>query len=214
MTGEIVLTTVKLFREKIDSLTGVDLQAFSLQASTKQQISDIYLRVFRKRPKGCDSCWMDAMIQIASLDTVKLMKILECEFAMQAGIVIYDCKAKEPDSAKIMSHQNVTNELAIYHLAMNPGIEKYFYRLPEDWQERVDRKRLELNGPPQKPKEPEKVSPPIDAEIDEVKEKMILDPETLDNSISIEKNPLKETPKADPPAKIPDKPKRKYTKRK
>lgn len=72
---------------------------------------------------------------------------------------------------------NLTDFLAEYHLATNPGVEKLFSLLPENWQERADKMRKDLYGNPnkedKKPKTPPPPPPSADADIDSEKEKAL-----------------------------------------
>lgn len=73
---------------------------------------------------------------------------MECkplEYLLPAGALLYD--VVNMDSARAMSNANIREELALYHLATNPGCEKQFSRLPEDWKERVEvyKQRVQLN---------------------------------------------------------------------
>ncbi len=128
----------------------------------------------------------------------ELDKRLKCEYAMRAGKLLHD---RNGNADLMLSNHNVTNELAVYHLATNPGCEIYFSQLAPDWQEQVLAKREELKlSLPEKPKE-KVIPPPPNTDIDETKEAELAkatDPETLDNTVSIEKNPAKPEKQPEP----------------
>jgi hypothetical protein len=213
-----ILETIAMFRDKIRELPGPELNLWAITPESKQVITDIYIRLYHKRPRGCDSCWMDAVIEIGTLDDKKIMKRLENQFAVIAGKLLHDRRPdfRPEEGSRMLSNANCTNELALYHLATNPGCEAWFWQMPEDWQELVDQKRAELKAAGYWEETAVKESPvilsPVEAEIDVVKEIQIAtDPETLDNTVFIEPNPEKNLEEII--KKAPPRPKRKYTRR-
>jgi hypothetical protein len=214
MDQQVIFQAQEIFREKVNTLTGDELYEYSTRADIKKLITDIYFRLLAKKPKGCNNCWADAMIEIINISKKIIMDKLSCDYAVRAGYLARD---RFGDAAKNMTQHNITNELAEYHLATNPGIDKYFTRLPDDWQDRVAVKL----------REPEiaklmgltidktvvKVKPVNAGKIDEEKEKQIIDdpPDPKPNPVIPE--PEKEDEQEDPPEKDeenePDPPKNK-----
>lgn len=119
------------------------------------------------------------------------MEKLTCDYAMRAGALLQD---RHGDDSKLMSNRNITNELAEYHLATNPGCDIFFTHLPDDWRDRVAYLKKKLNGgkknnddkPAEPVKEPEQTQTD-QAGVDENAEKQI-----------IEKQRSEQIPAADP----------------
>jgi hypothetical protein len=208
MTKDIIIKAQAQFKEQINTLSGAELLQFALLNTTKILINDIYFRLYHKHPKGCDNCYMDAMIEITNINMTELNKRLQCEFAIKAGALLHD---RNGDAEKMLCNTNVTNERALYHLVTNPGCEIYFSLLPADWQEQVDKLRIQMFGKPKEPAPTPVINPVTEGDIDENQEaflsEMVTDPETLDNTVSIEKNPLKVEPAKEPEKPQPEKPK-------
>ena len=64
------------------------------------------------------------------------MEIKPIEYQLQASALLPD--VVNMDGAKAMSNANISEELALYHLATNPVCEERFIRLPHDWKDRVE----------------------------------------------------------------------------
>jgi hypothetical protein len=162
------------FKEKVNALTGNELYLYSL--TEKALISDIYLKLFNRAVKGCDSCYMDAINEICSISKSKIMELSKNEYALRAGALLHD---KDGDAKKMASNHNITNELAEYHLRTNPGCEVYFTKLPDDWKVRCGRevKKPEPAKAPEVKPEPKpeiKPEPKLpDGDIDLEKEKAV-----------------------------------------
>jgi hypothetical protein len=185
----------KLLKEKADRLNAEQLYAYSRTHDGRVLITDIYKRLFRAVPKGCDSCFYDALVRICATNIDRIMDRIKCDYALKAGVLLQD---RHGDDTKMCTNRNVTNDLAEYHLATNPGVDILFTILPDDWEKRVEKRRKELGKPEAKKPEPPKVEDlPVVEGIDEAKElelieaaqheAVITDPETLSNTVEAPK---------------------------
>ena len=95
-----------------------------------------------KEVRGCGFCLLSAHFEIMKYDMAKA-KELTTEYALIPGIVLHDPINK--DFNKILSPRNMSEELALYHIAHNPNALTYFARVPADLDERLN-KYLEEEG--------------------------------------------------------------------
>ncbi len=131
---------LKLYQEWYGSLTkdqknryvkglGSD-RKYEVQAATVRGLAKKYLG---KTISGCGFCLLSAHFELIKFDMAN--KKLKTEFALLAGVVLYDVVAKNFN--KIMTAKNVTDDLALYHLSTNPECIKYFTRVPADLEQRL-----------------------------------------------------------------------------
>ncbi len=106
----------------------------SRNSGLKKEVQSLYSLIFGKQLTGCLSCVTDAVFEI--LNKKNIMELKPKEYLLPAGALLHD--VVNMDSKKAMSNANISEELALYHLATNPGCEKRFIRLPQDWQQRVE----------------------------------------------------------------------------
>jgi len=104
-----------------------------LQATTeeKKKLRIVYAKVMRKNIReNCINCLHDAYVELSLFykqDSKKFEALQNCDYELPNGVVLQIFG--EPN--KMMSAQNITNELAEYHLKKNPNCEKYFTKMPE-----------------------------------------------------------------------------------
>lgn len=103
-------------------------------ADFRRETERLYVGIFRQSlNKSCSNCWFDAFILLMRTDLNKLNAMKEKRFDLRAGAVLYDVVNHDP--AKTVTHHNITDELALYHLRTNPDYIKFFNLYPENWQE-------------------------------------------------------------------------------
>ena len=93
-------------------------------------IDTLAKKFLNKQVKGCVNCFTDTYFELLNLNIKTIMEKLECNFKMRAGVVL-----GEDDLDNLLTHNNCTNELAIYHIAKNPNCLKYFTEVPENLDE-------------------------------------------------------------------------------
>lgn len=110
----------------------------------KREIGELYYEIFQKRVTGCNNCYADAFFELINLlkEEKGMETKIEKKFIIKRGVLLYD--QVNLDAGKMMSYINQTTELALYHLATNPGCVKYFAQLPDNWQEQVEEYKRNL----------------------------------------------------------------------
>lgn len=186
MKVEEILQAQQNFREAVNRETGDGLFLYSRRQDIRKLIDAIWLQIYKAAVTGCDNCYMDNLIIISNLPKSFIMEKAKCNYDLKAGVLLQDTKCGElikrvkPEMTEhdlMCTRLNLTDFLAEYHLATNPGVEKLFSLLPENWQERADKMRKDLYGNPskedKKPKTPPPPPPSADADIDSEKEKAL-----------------------------------------
>lgn len=94
--------------------------------------------------KSCGDCWCDAYAVIMLTKTETIMKSAERKFALAAGALLRD--VRQDCNARLCTHHNLTDELALYHLGTCPAYIKYFTLYPENWQQLASEYIAKLDG--------------------------------------------------------------------
>lgn len=128
---------LETFRERYSSLKYSEVKArIQTEESFRQEIESIYVATtHRKLNKGCNDCWLDAFILLTRTDINKLESMGTRQFELKTGALLIDVECG--DNAKLASHHNLTDELALYHLATNPKCIKKFAKYPENYEQLV-----------------------------------------------------------------------------
>lgn len=85
--------------------------------------------------KNCGDCWVDAYAVLMTTDPDKAEEMtMERLFDLRAGAVLRDPMG---DMTKLCTRLNLTDELALYHLAKHPDCITLFSKYPEDWHDRA-----------------------------------------------------------------------------
>lgn len=114
--------------------------------SFKQEIASLYYEIFKKQVVGCNNCYADAFFELTNLIKEGDRKMdIEKKFVLKRGVLLYD--QVNLDASKMLCFTNLTDELALYHLATNPECVKYFNQLPDDWQKQVNTYKEILQKP-------------------------------------------------------------------
>jgi hypothetical protein len=88
----------------------------------KQKIRNLYKQLTGENIKvSCGTCYIEALLKI-----IKLNKMAQCDYLLKPGALLQAFS----DSSKTCTNANLTNELAEWHLQNNPGVEKYFSKIP------------------------------------------------------------------------------------
>lgn len=100
------------------------------------EVRELYLLLLKKQVSGCINCYADAFFELLSLTPERVEKAAACMFRLKPGVLLHD--AVNMDSSRTMSNANITTELALYHLATNPGCASRFEVLPSGWEKQVE----------------------------------------------------------------------------
>ena len=123
--------------------------ALSSDREFKNEIKEIYKLIFEKTLSGCSNCIADAYYRILNSKTENREQKTNRKFRLRAGAVLHD---KNFNADKMASNVNITDELALYHLANKPDCVVYFSELPDNWQQMVEdykNARSEIDKVPQ-----------------------------------------------------------------
>jgi hypothetical protein len=99
--------------------------------SLRQEIETLSKHFLGRSVSGCGNCYFDRYMEL-----VNIKKMEESTFKIRAGTVLYDPVNQDAD--KILTANNCTDELALYHLKHNPGCRKHFYQLPDNLGELIE----------------------------------------------------------------------------
>ncbi len=111
-------------------------------AQYAETIKTLYYREYGRKIGGCVNCLLSAHFDIINGNIKGLKfkdmetnetKTAEAKYALRPGTVLYDRGNK--DFSKILTAKNITDDLAKYHLALNPNALTRFVKYPENWKE-------------------------------------------------------------------------------
>jgi len=132
---------IKSLVERVDKVGERDF--LDKKINDKTLIADIfktYKQIFNKYWKeSCASCYFDCYAYLYGLlkNDKDLVFIENKLYDIRPGALLMGFP--KGGSEKNCTNNNITNELAEWHLKNNPGVEKYFTRMPADWRERCQR---------------------------------------------------------------------------
>jgi len=152
---------------------GADLSScLTSNQALRSEIEILSKAFFHKNVRGCSNCFMDAYVKLMNLKIEDAMEKLECPFVLKAGALLQDIN----DRKKICSQANITTELALHHLSINPDCKKLFLKIPENWEQMINEKVI---SEIQTSKKDEKDLDKTTIEFTEDEEKVISEIQTL-----------------------------------
>lgn len=131
--------TLDEYKRKYAGLAPASVRAMAkTDTAFRRDTEDLYKAVFRKGlNRSCSNCWEDAYIILSTTKTDRLMELKQRKFELRNGALLRDIN----DAGKLCSAHNLTDELAVHHLANNPENIRYFAKYPENWKELVKKYR-------------------------------------------------------------------------
>lgn len=84
------------------------------------------------------NCWADAFILLMRIKPETYNAMENRLFDLKAGALL-TCS----DSTKSCSRHNITDELALFHLRINPKCIRLFSRYPDNWEELANPRNVE-----------------------------------------------------------------------
>lgn len=102
----------------------------------ESQIRTLSREFLGKTITGCGYCLLSAHFELMKID-MKNLKEKTTEYALLPGVVLHDPVNK--DFSKMLSPRNMTEELALYHIAHNPKVLTFFAHVPGDLDERLEK---------------------------------------------------------------------------
>lgn len=129
------MMTLEQYKEQYKGMSAAEVRGLiARSADFRTETEKLYRSIYHKPlNKSCGDCWIDAYVLIMRGDPVKLQAMMKKRYDLRAGAVLVDPK----DPTKTATKNNITDELAIYHLRIHPTCKRLFNLLPENWEEEV-----------------------------------------------------------------------------
>ena len=115
------------------------IRSFDTDSQLQEEVRVLAKHFLNRTIKGCSWCALGAFLDLLRLnqkDMEQKTKKNKLGFQLLAGTLLHDPINK--DFSKILTPQSLTDELALYHLALNPRAKEYFSRMPANVDELVD----------------------------------------------------------------------------
>lgn len=127
--------TLDQYKEQYKGMSAAEVRGLiACSADFRTETEKLYRSIYHKPlNKSCGDCWIDAYVLIMRGDPNKLKAMQQKRYNLRAGAVLVDPK----DPTKTATMNNITDELAIYHLRIHPTCKRLFSLLPENWEEEV-----------------------------------------------------------------------------
>jgi hypothetical protein len=106
--------------------------AINENSELKQLIVRLGRHFFNESVTGCRNCIEDMYLRLITYDMDKKTP----EYSMRNGKLLHD--PINQDAGKLLCSANLTEELVLYHLVHNPNARKFFEKLPEDIDARIE----------------------------------------------------------------------------
>lgn len=165
-----IMEALEQFRKSYGGLTTSQVRTLIKEdAGFRNTLASLYRQCFHKHLNtGCSNCWLDAFVMLRRLTKQTFEDMKNRLFELKAGALLVD--VINGDNAKMATHHNLTDELALYHLRTNPKSIRLFSKYPENWQELAE---AEAEAEPQPtneaepaPTEEEAPAPAEEAEVE------------------------------------------------
>lgn len=127
------MLTLDQFKERYGGLKAREvISRIETDPDFRSTIETIYQKAFHKKlVHTCSNCWFDAYVLIMKTNTQTLINMQKCLFELRAGVVLVnDYDRSKPE---YITNRNLTNELALSHLAHHPEAARKFSAIPENW---------------------------------------------------------------------------------
>ncbi len=130
-----IMEALEQFRKSYGGLTTSQVRTLIKEdAGFRNTLASLYRQSFHKHLNtGCSNCWLDAFVMLRRLTKQTFEDMKNRLFELKAGALLVD--VINGDNAKMATHHNLTDELALYHLRTNPKSIRLFSKYPENWQE-------------------------------------------------------------------------------
>lgn len=115
------------------------IRSFDTDSQLQEEVRVLAKHFLNRTIKGCSWCALGAFLDLLRLnqkDMEQKTKNNKLGFQLLAGTLLHDPINK--DFSKILTPQSLTDELALYHLALNPRAKEYFSSMPANVDELVD----------------------------------------------------------------------------
>lgn len=171
MAGTITRADLEAFRSANTGRSCLEVRRLiNTDKAFRAEIERLYVGVYHiPLNSACTECWVDAFVLLMRDDVDAMFERSKRLFELKAGALLRDVIdwRKELNT----THHNLTDDLALYHLATHPAYITQFSKAPDNWRELAAAaynadgtpvKRAEM--PADAPESPEVTNPPSDAE--------------------------------------------------
>lgn len=171
MAGTITRADLEAFRSANTGRSGLEVRRLiNTDKAFRAEIERLYVGVYHiPLNSACTECWVDAFVLLMRDDVDAMFERSKRLFELKAGALLRDVIdwRKELNT----THHNLTDDLALYHLATHPAYITQFSKAPDNWRELAAAaynadgtpvKRAEM--PADAPESPEVTNSPSDAE--------------------------------------------------
>ena len=125
--------TLETYKELYKGMSAADVRSLiSLSKEFRTETERLYTGIYHQKiNKSCGDCWLDAYILIMRGNPEQQKAMAQKIYNLRAGAVLVDPYG---DPKKTVTHHNITDDLALYHLRTHPECAKFFSTLPPEWQ--------------------------------------------------------------------------------
>ncbi len=171
MAGTITRADLEAFRSANTGRSGLEVRRLiNTDKAFRAEIERLYVGVYHiPLNSACTECWVDAFVLLMRDDVDAMCERSKRLFELKAGALLRDVIdwRKELNT----THHNLTDDLALYHLATHPAYITQFSKAPDNWRE-LAAAAYNADGTPVKraetpadaPGSAEVTNPPSDAE--------------------------------------------------
>lgn len=120
--------------EKLEQLLAFKPEEISKEAALKVQLLSFYRYIFQEQPcGGCTGSLNQYYIKLKNEGMAKLMLKVDRDFDFKDNV----CVQVKLGAADHYTNHNLTNEIAIQMLKVNPKRIRLFKRFPANWEELI-----------------------------------------------------------------------------
>ena len=135
MAGTITRADLEAFRSANTGRSGLEVRRLiNTDKAFRAEIERLYVGVYHiPLNSACTECWVDAFVLLMRDDVDAMCERSKRLFELKAGALLRDVIdwRKELNT----THHNLTDDLALYHLATHPAYITQFSKAPDNWRE-------------------------------------------------------------------------------
>lgn len=135
MAHAVTKAELEAFRSAYAGLSGTEVRTkVTNEKEFRDEIEHLYVGVYHlPLNKACTECWVDGFVLLMRGDVDKLFEQSKRQFELKAGALLMDSIGHRKELH--VSHHNLTDDLALYHLATRPQNITQFSKAPDNWRE-------------------------------------------------------------------------------
>ena len=135
MAGTITRADLEAFRSANTGRSGSEVRLqIKADKAFRAEIERLYVGVYHiPLNSACTECWVDAFVLLMRDNVDALFERSLRLFELKAGALLRDVIGWKKELNT--THHNLTDELALYHLATHPAYITQFSKAPDNWRE-------------------------------------------------------------------------------